>query len=621
MVMEEQSGDVEQVRIELPGGSEPVPYSANLLAGYTSPALVIIDGHGRTLNKTSPGPLITVSGDVTLTLQNITLEGYVANNTPLIVVRTGGKLILGNGAVITGNITSSDAGGIWVNGGTLIMNQGAVIKNMSARRGGGVLIDTNGRFLMTGGTIGGSGAGNQVSRSLHAAGGVLINAGSFDMYGGKIESNSADSDESGGGVGLIQGTFDQNTGTIKGNTARGDYSGGGVYVDSSYDSTFTMNNAAALIERNTALGRYSGGGAYIKDSWFTINNGAINNNTARRSDSGGGIYLASDACIYGGTITQNTAEKPGSGGGIFIGTMCICDMYGGTIRYNVAKGSRSGGGAGIFGEIGGHLVIHDRNVVIEHNRAEAEFCGGAVYVEAEGACTLETGTIQNNIVEGPCSGGGICLYEGAANIGQEALIKGNRAIYSGISMSSLMSAGAVYVYAPPNSYAGLEVEGTIGGNLPGDANTAVFGANGVYVTGNGQFFLGGTGKITGNTGGDNYGVYVDGTMRGNFILSGVVATENLVFLTSGATILLDNWRPPVGDPAVVANVTCESPIHNKTRILTALGGNSTQEVVDAINNAIGRFLYEGQPHRLAPSAPEGAYSDSRCYGLYQDPLP
>jgi hypothetical protein len=624
-LLKERSGDNDQVFIELPAGSEDVPYNVDLLAGYTSPAKVIIDGRGRTLNKTSSGTLITVSTGVILTLQNITLEGpNNSNNAPLIVVNSGGKLLLGTGAIITGNKTSSDAGGIWVNGGTLVMSSGAVIKNMQARRGGGVLVDANGRFLMLEGTLGGSGEGNEVSGFPYAAGGVLINIGSFDMYGGKIEFNSAASDKSAGGVCVYGGTFDQYGGSIRYNTALGSDSGGGVFLTDKNCGYYyvkgigTMHNTA-LIANNTAEKPNSGGGVFIfVGGRLVMNNGTIRHNFAQGSDSGGGIFVSgsSQLYMYGGSITGNEAEKPNSGGGIYhFGTF---ELYGGAIRANIAWERDSGGG--IFAKNG--FPMDSEAAVIEENIAKAANSGGGLLLD--GYCDFIRGTIKNNRAEGPASGGGIYFVGNNPYhmIKKDTLIKQNKATYSGSDPGS-KSGGALYIKGSSPSLT-ITFSGTIGGSGPDDANTAVFGANGVYIDSPGRFILTETGTITGNTGGsNNYGVYVHSTNPENFILHGRVNQDNRVFLASGATIQVND---SYGVALPLANIECASRTNGITKVLNIYTGASG-DAWNIINNVKNYFwVYNGVNsgyNRIVPSTEEEQHPNSYtvhyvCYGLYQE---
>jgi hypothetical protein len=110
-----------------------------------SPANLVIDGGGQTVDLTgSPSghSLITVGSGVTLTLRNITFKGLSTgdgdtadNKASLITVNNGGKLILEEGAVITGNCYGSSSGsvkighggGVYVGGSTFTKTGGSVI--------------------------------------------------------------------------------------------------------------------------------------------------------------------------------------------------------------------------------------------------------------------------------------------------------------------------------------------------------------------------------------------------------------------------------------------------------------------------------------------------------------
>jgi hypothetical protein len=226
------------------------------------------------------------------------------NDAPLVVVGAGGKLILGTGAVLTGNRTSADAGGVWVKGGELVMNAGAVIEKMSARYGGGVLVDANGKFNMSGGTIGGPNParGNTVSGP-NSGGGVLV-AGVFDMDNGliqsNVQSNSVDAEGSAGGICVLpRGIFTMYDGTIQSNSNK-------------YDGTITtQSNDMEDIKKS------AGGVCVLADYYeevmeivhhgiFNMNGGTIEENTAGEKNAGGGVYNIGTFHMKGGTITRNT---------------------------------------------------------------------------------------------------------------------------------------------------------------------------------------------------------------------------------------------------------------------------------------------------------------------------
>jgi hypothetical protein len=613
-LLKERNSDNDQVLIELPSGpEEDVPYSANLLAGDTSPTRVILDGHGRILNKTSPGSLITINGGVTLTLQNITLQGYTDNDAPLITVRAGGKLILGAGAVITGNITSSDAGGIWVDGGNLIIINGAVIKKNRARRGCGLLVSANGRVLMDKGTIGGTQNNDANSVfgvfGIGGGGGVCMDSGSFDMYGGAIQSNYAESEQSAGGVIVGGGAFDLHGGLIKDNTARNRYSGGGVAVYG--DGIFTMNGAAASITGNVAQEAYSGGGlscfntADSGEAIFDLYAGTITHNTALGSHSGGAVYVGAwtedfsiiqvDVRMYGGTITDNRAGAlaVNSGGAVYCGFMGEFNMYGGTIT---------------------------------DNTAEAADSGGAVSCEFDGEFSMMNGTIKDNTAWGLNSGGAVRLSSSSGFTMSGGSVKGNKALSN---VSDRPSAGAVYMTGEGGCYT---EGGTIGGTTLADANTALIGANAIYAAGETSLSVGG--KITGNTGNNNYAVYITSTnVLHAFTIGGrgMITQNDRVFLGPGVMVFVTYLNPdPNAGP--VANLFCANPIKysvnptSATKLLFAssaynpnFGSNepTTKTGRDKINEVKDFFRYGDSPVTIeAPSSPEQIYSWFYYHGYY-----
>ncbi|MFP3090415.1 hypothetical protein LQZ21_08825 [Treponema sp. TIM-1] len=638
-LLKERSALSSQVAIALSAGSENVDYSVTLLPYDTSPATVVIDGHGRTLNKTSPGTLITVGGGVTLTLQNINLQGYSANNAPLVKVLSGGKLILGAGAVLSGNKTNSEAGGIWVNNGTLTMNSGAVIKGMEARRAGGALISNNGRFIMSGGTIGGPnpGDGNTVPDGDYSVpppsfltdqfgGGVLVDNGFFDMYGGTIQANKANAEYGGGGVAVIDyGTFTHHGGTITGNIAGKSHSGGGVYAysygGSNVDITRVTIKGAAVIAGNRALAENSGGGVgCIQNIRLIIEGGTITGNIAGdpvsggEASSGGGVYyLGDDFTMYGGIVKENIVWGDSSGGGIYIqhGT-----FYGGSIQGNEAKGSASGGG--IYSAM--HVIIENTAVAIAGNKAHEANSGGGVYVK-QGYFELTNGSITGNSAWGPSSGGGIYVYrDGNVSMtrpdtgnGGKRVITGNEARYNDPGDKS---AGAVYIDGDGITNSGSNGlfhmdSGSIGGTSPGDGNTAVRGANGVYVAG--QFNLTG-GEITGNTGGNNYGVYVASSSEYAFQIDSAGKVDpgsfpgyqgNVVFLAQDASI---NVGYSLAGTGRVANIIADSLTPDVTKLLC---GSDT-----SINTYRNRFLVnnENGEDRITDARPAGGIH----YGYYDE---
>jgi hypothetical protein len=628
-LMNEKKDYIYTLYIDLPDGTENLTSGATLVAGDTSPANVIIDGHHRVLNIQNPGTLLTVSGGVTLTLKNITIQGNNPNHTPLLKVWPGGKLILGEGAVLIGNKGAGDTSGVWVNGGTLIMNAGSKIKAMEGRRAGGVLIDANGKFFMKGGTIGGADPadGNKVSGD-HGGGGVLVAQGTFDMDSGAvIQLNRAEAVSSGGGVGILAGgIFNHHGGTIKNNTAAGIDSGGGVWGM----GRFTMNTVDAIIEYNTAQEADSGGGVCIDsggvytDGNFTMNNGSIRYNSAAGANSGGGVFLrlssgggpGATSFMSGGTILENEAGDEHSGGGIYVASGSF-GIHSGSVKENTAWANNSGGG--VYSASGGTLSMTGAAALIEKNTAKEANSGGGVYVSGYNGIGIEIGTIKKNIALAQQSGGGVYIApDGWGSIGVGGVVKGNEARYSG--SIDLGSGGGVYMAGGK-----LSNNGTIGGTEEEDANTAVSGANGVYVaeggsTGEEKFSHLGT--ITGNvTDTNKYGVYIQSTAVGAFQLSSttaVVTSDNLVFLCPGATISIGRVSSL---PYPAANIICEtSPVSYNptpalaTKLLSVSGVFSdTRHLTDTRH----LFWYDGEDVKITDIIGTGTY----YYGYYNEDPP
>jgi hypothetical protein len=130
-----------------------------------------------------------------------------------------------------------------------------------------------------------------VNTGSKSGGGVYITGGTFDMYGGSIESNSAGT---GGGVHVDDADFNMRGGTIKGNTATtaggGNGRGGGVYVQGTW-AHFTM----------------TGGVIYGTDD-------AVNENTA--TTNGDSIYVNTGNANYGlpySGIYNSPIVAPGTG--------------------------------------------------------------------------------------------------------------------------------------------------------------------------------------------------------------------------------------------------------------------------------------------------------------------
>ena len=379
-------------------------------------------------------------------------------------------------------------------GTTLNMYNGAsVLGNGSVESA--VLV--RGEFNMYGGLI----AGNYANSAASYGGGVRVGgsntAATFHMYDGKIQDNMADN---GGGVSVTGGsTFNMHGGTIENNATRG----GGW--------------------------QNYGGGVLVHSGTFNMYGGTITGNQTG-TGNGGGLALRertqSTANIYGGTISNNTSH--GYGGGIYVSGNTL-NIQPGNGKINITgnkaldnEGHQTGRGGGMYLENLANGTLTLDQVIISNNTAED--CGG-VFVSCD--VNLEDGASITGNGEGlvnatsyaNMNGGGVYLARGTFNLnGGE--ISGNNDVYNG---------AGVYVAGGTFNLNSGKING----------NEAQGYGGGVCVAG-GTFNLN-VGEISNNVASFGGGMnYEDGTVRINegSTISGNTATRGAGIMVSGDNITM-----------------------------------------------------------------------------------
>ena len=360
--------------------------------------------------------------------------------------------------------------------------------------------------------------GSNNAAAINMASGTTLN-----MYdGANVLGNSVRDDS----AVLVRGEFNMYGGLIAGNYANSANSyGGGVRVGGSNTAaTFHMYNGK--IQDNMAD---NGGGVSVTGgSVFNMHGGTIENNATRGGgwqNYGGGVLVHSGTFnMYGGTITGNQTGT-GNGGGLALreGTQSTANIYGGTISDNISHGY----GGGIYVNGSTLNIQPDEGKVISITRNKAFDCpteghqtgrGGGMYLGnlANGTLTLDQVNISNNTAE-DCGGGlfvscNVDLEDGAS-------ITGNGEGLVNATSSAHMNGGGVYLAGGTFNLNGGEISG----------NNDVYNGAGVYVAG-GMFNLN-SGKINGNKaqayGG---GVYVAG---GTFNLNGGEISSNEASFAGG----------------------------------------------------------------------------------------
>ena len=278
-------------------------------------------GYSITLDNSSNGNLLNVTGEQQFTIHDVHLKGKVNGDQ-----NTGGSLVYIDGGIfnmtgnsyISGNITrvsgvpiANNGGGVYVENGGIFNMKGGTISDNIATNGGGVSVENGGTFNMNNGTI--------KDNTATTGGGVYVNGGIFKMSGSaEIYKNTG---SPGGGVLVTNGSqFTMSGGTIGnedsvlGNSAAA--YGGGVGVTGG--STFTMTGG--FVKRNKTTGGVAGsggGGVYVSGggSTFTMIGGTISGNTAQFNNGGGVNMNGGTFTMTGGNIYANTAID---GGGVFL---------------------------------------------------------------------------------------------------------------------------------------------------------------------------------------------------------------------------------------------------------------------------------------------------------------
>jgi len=312
---------------------------------------------GYTLND--DGGIEIISCNITLIAENdLVIDCGSFDLGSMFIVGQGDKLTLGvegmvGSITLKGNSDGSPFPLIYVFG-TLVMNDRVTIKDH-------VNNDTEG-----------DGRG----------GGVYVDGGTFDMYGGEIVNNKANQ---GAGVFMSGGTFNMESGSITQNKANqgtiGDNrsSGGGVFV--AFEAIFYLKGGA-ISHNESHLG--GGGGIYVSGSTVEIHDGSLITENIAKVDtaSGGGMFISgvtSVVTMYGGDITKNTANN---GGGVFF-AMGTFNMYGGTIggsEENANSANNAGGGVAFYVDTTGAFVVGG-TAVISSNIATDPMKGNNVFLQ------------------------------------------------------------------------------------------------------------------------------------------------------------------------------------------------------------------------------------------------
>jgi hypothetical protein len=420
------------------------------LAAFEPKTLNVTDGKNITITIRGGGnevqvdrtetPLFTLgaSSDSSLNLavQDLTLRGRNANSVPVVRIEDRGTLLMKTGSLITGNVSSSSGGGVYINGGTFSMTGGAVSGNTSSPSssygGGGGVSVSSGTFSMTGGAV----SGNISSPSSYGGGGggVYVNGGTFSMTGGAVSGNTSSSSSygnDGGGVSVSSGTFSMTGGAVSGNICFSQYSyGGGVSVSS---GTFSMTGGVVSGNTSSSSTYSYGGGVSVSSGTFSMTGGAVSGNTSSSyySSFGGGVYVINSGTfsMTGGAVSGNTSSSSyerSSGGGVCVTLNGTFSMTGGAVSGNTSSSYESSSGGGVYVTLNGTFtmtggVVSGNNILsgTHGNGMEVMVSTNATF-KISGDAQPERVFLSNNTrsitISGSLSGGLTAIDLGITNI-------------------------------------------------------------------------------------------------------------------------------------------------------------------------------------------------------------
>jgi hypothetical protein len=250
-----------------------------------------VAGFAITRNKEANDSVLEIAGGAKIRFENIKVNGIKSTDVHNRAIKLSGaqtEVTLGNGAVITGRMSSSSQ----INGGS------------------GVFVTGGAKLVMDGG----SAVTGCVGSGDYGAGVHVYGSGSLLTIneGAAISENTAY--DYGGGVSVREGgAVVMNGGTIRGNklTYSGTGYGGGVYIGG-ISSMFTMN--WGVISGNMAgltAAKGHGGGVYLSSGTFAMNGGVIygsNESDSLKNTAGSGAAFHNNGGTSNGTIVVSTTN-------------------------------------------------------------------------------------------------------------------------------------------------------------------------------------------------------------------------------------------------------------------------------------------------------------------------
>ena len=389
---------------------------------------VILDMAGHTLNpdtSTAGDSLVnTVTVFGTAVIKGGTISGNAEEgktvNARGVLVPNGGKLILGEGAVVCGFTVKGSGGGIHVDGdGALELDGGTVKDNRAAETGGGIFIYDAEKLRVKSGTVI---SGNEAANGGGIAAYRLYTYGGY-LSGLTLENNKA---ENGGGLyfgGLVDLPETMPFGGITFRKNQASQNGGGLYCRDKVRAVFTD----MIWDGNTAA--KNGGAAYfVGAATVDFRGGAVKNS---RSNSGALYFAAASTVNFDGT-TLSGNQSTSHGGALYAVGALQMELNNVTISDNTAGLGGTGntnGGAFCLSARKNQVTLLSGTIsgnIAKPRQSEYSYAyGGAFFIEGDSTFTMKGGIFDDNTAS--YIGGGVYLSSGSTAVIEGGIFRNNKA--------------------------------------------------------------------------------------------------------------------------------------------------------------------------------------------------
>ena len=271
------------------------------------------------------GRVVSITNDITVTLQNLTIAGGHVADRGAGVYLVEGTAHLGN-VIVRDNHSDFNGGGLATYSGAMTISHSQIVSNTAVNDGGGVVLLNQ----LANVTIDQSLVAHNTADS---GGGLRAFGGTVTITDSTFQANQASILTNGSGGGVFYGSTNQAM-TVEGSTFTDNsaYYGGGIYASTASNGSWTMSNStvsnnyalnAAGVRANadttilysSIVSNTNGGGTYFLGSW-DVTGTVIANNSGRECRNNtvvptdGGYNLTDDDTCLLSASTSMTNTNP-----------------------------------------------------------------------------------------------------------------------------------------------------------------------------------------------------------------------------------------------------------------------------------------------------------------------